>query len=128
MPVTIESLIVHADPRGCLFEPLRPDELPHQHNVHVALTDAGEVRGNHYHERGTEIAAVVGPALVRLGANGTVFDTVVAVNDVRRFTIPPGVSHAFQNTGDRPTVLVVFNTEPHDPADPDVVRDVLIRV
>lgn len=127
MPATIETLALHTDQRGLLFEPLGPDELPHQLNAHVALTEPGGVRGNHFHERGTEIATVLGPALVRIGRDGAVFDSVVPENEAWRFTIPPRASHAFQNIGERPMLLVVFNTQPHDPADPDVVRDVLIE-
>ena len=39
----------------------------------------------------------------------------------------PGIAHAFQNTGRGRMVLIGFNTEPHDPARPDVVRDVVIE-
>jgi hypothetical protein len=46
---------------------------------------------------------------------------------VTRFVIPPGVAHAIQNLGTQPMLLVAFRDRPHDLADPDVVRDVLIE-
>jgi hypothetical protein len=36
------------------------------------------------------------------------------------------VSHAFQNTGSEPMVLVAFSIAAYNPASPDVERDVLI--
>lgn len=124
----IKSVRVHRDARGCVFEPLNGDELLAQSNVHVVITEPGAVRGNHRHACGTEVLAVIGPALVRTRVGGVLQDTHVAAGEVVRFTLPPGVAHAIQNTGDRPQVLVSFNTAAHDPADPDVIRDVLIPV
>lgn len=124
----IKSVRVHRDQRGFVFEPLDGDELLAQSNVHVVITEPGAVRGNHRHAHGTEVLTVVGPVLVRTRAAGVLRDTHVSVDEVMRFTFPPGVAHAIQNTGDRRQVLVSFNTVAHDPADPDVVADVLIPV
>ncbi len=44
-----------------------------------------------------------------------------------RFVFPPGVAHAFKNTGDRAFLLVSFNSEEHDPARPDIERVELLR-
>lgn len=124
--MTSERLTVHADARGSVFEPLAPGEFAAQRNAHVVVTEPGAVRGNHYHRRGTEVLAVMGPARVRTRRDGEVADTEVPPGEVVRFTIPPGVSHAVRNTGTTPIVIVSFNTEPHDPERPDVVRDVLL--
>jgi dTDP-4-dehydrorhamnose 3,5-epimerase-like enzyme len=124
----VERLPLRADHRGAVTEPLRPDELPAQRNVHVVLTAPGQVRGNHRHRRGTEVLTVYGPALVRTREpGGDVLDHPVADGEAVRFTIPPGVAHAVRNTGDHPMLIVAFNTEPHDPAAPDVVAEVLIE-
>jgi UDP-2-acetamido-2,6-beta-L-arabino-hexul-4-ose reductase len=68
----------------------------------------------------------MGPALVRTRQGAEVTDTEVPAGEVLRFTIPPGVGHAIRNTGTSPIVLVSFNTELHDPENPDVVREVLL--
>ena len=124
--MTVESLPVHRDARGGVFEPLAPAAFAGQRNVHVVLTEPGAVRGNHYHTRGTEVLSVMGPALVRTRQGAEVADTQVPAGEVFRFTIPPGVGHAIRNTGTSPIVLVSFNTELHDPENPDVVREVLL--
>lgn len=42
--------------------------------------------------------------------------------------IPPVIPHAIQNTGETYSLLVAFDTEPHDPDKLDLVQDVLIDV
>jgi dTDP-4-dehydrorhamnose 3,5-epimerase-like enzyme len=64
--VRIEPVVFHQNSRGSVFEPLDPQHLAGQRNVHVVVTKPGCVRGNHYHTRGTEVVTVQGPALVRL--------------------------------------------------------------
>jgi dTDP-4-dehydrorhamnose 3,5-epimerase-like enzyme len=123
---SVEPLGGNRDPRGVVIEPLGPRELPIQRNVHLVLTGPGQVRGNHFHRLGTEIVTVLGPALVRLREQGELRDLVVPSGEAYRFVLPPGVSHAFQNTGSEPMVLIAFDSSAYDPASPDVQRDVLI--
>jgi dTDP-4-dehydrorhamnose 3,5-epimerase-like enzyme len=127
MGVTIEPLVCHRDNRGSVFEPLDPERLPSQRNVHVVVTEPGRVRGNHYHTRATEVLTVQGPALVRVRDEQGVQDTLIPEGAVTRFTIPPGMAHAIQNLGTRPTLLVAFRDRADDPAAPDVVREVLLE-
>jgi dTDP-4-dehydrorhamnose 3,5-epimerase-like enzyme len=115
-----------ADSRGVVCEPLAPEELPAQRNVHVVLTRPGGVRANHYHERGTEVMTVFGPALVRLRDGQGVRDIAVVPGTATRFTLPPGVAHAVLNTGTEAGVIISFNSLPHDAARPDLVREILI--
>jgi UDP-2-acetamido-2,6-beta-L-arabino-hexul-4-ose reductase len=126
--VTIEPVRSVTDARGLVVEPLDAGVLPVQRNVHLVLTEPGAVRGNHYHQRGREITLVLGPALFRYRDGTSLRDRQIPEGQACRITIPPGIAHAFQNTGTKPMVLIGFNTEPHDPARPDVVRDVLIDV
>ena len=120
--VAITKLQVHADARGAVFEPLEPQRLAGWRNVHAVITEPGAVRGNHRHRRGTEVTAVVGPALVRYREGEQTCDAQVPAGEVWRFEFPPGVAHAFKNTGEHGFVLVSFNTELHDPAAPDAER------
>jgi dTDP-4-dehydrorhamnose 3,5-epimerase-like enzyme len=126
-PVLVDVLACHRDARGAVFEPLAADEIAGHRNVHVVITAPGAVRGNHRHVRGREIVSVVGPVLVRYREGGEVRDADVPAGEVWRFTFPPGVAHAFRNTGQQPFILVAFNTEEHDQAAPDAIRDVLIE-
>ena len=110
-----------------MFEPITTAELFAQRNVHAVLTEPGAIRGNHFHQRGTEISVVIGPGLVRVRLTEGVRDFNIPKGEAWRFVFPPGVPHAFKNTGGDVQFMVAFNTEAHDPALPDVVREVLIE-
>jgi UDP-2-acetamido-2,6-beta-L-arabino-hexul-4-ose reductase len=122
----IETVATHRDARGALFEPVEVAHIPGTRNVHVVLTEPGFVRGNHRHLVGTEISVVMGPAQVRLKEDGVVRDVAVPAGETWRFTIPAGVSHAYRNPGPGTMVLIGFNSELHDPARPDAVRDEIL--
>ncbi|HMI74204.1 MAG TPA: hypothetical protein VK495_05825 [Steroidobacteraceae bacterium] len=123
---TVQSVKTHRDARGTLFEPLTDAELQAQKNVHVVLSHPGEIRGNHVHRTAVETTTVVGPCLVRLKEEGTVRDIDVPAGEILRLTIPPGVVHAFRNTGDSAMVLVSFSTNLHDPAGADTQREQIL--
>jgi UDP-2-acetamido-2,6-beta-L-arabino-hexul-4-ose reductase len=123
--VQIETIAMHADARGAVFEPLDDSELVRQRNTHVVLSEPGAIRGNHRHVVGSEITVVVGPAEVRYREAGTVHEVHVPAGVAQRFRFPAGVSHAFRNPGPGVMILASFNSEVHDPARPDLERDVL---
>lgn len=125
--VRITPLTLHRDHRGWVFELLEPDEFSWQRNAHLVLSEPGQVRGNHYHVKGTERVAVLGPALVRYREGETIRDVEIPEGAAWRFDFPPGVAHAIRNTGKAAQLTLAFNTEPHDREHPDVVREVLIE-
>ncbi len=122
----VQSVKTHRDTRGSVFEPLSDAELAAQKNVHVVLTQPNEVRGNHVHRTAVETTSVVGPCLIRLKEGGIVRDLEVPPGETWRLTIPPGVVHAFRNTGDSMMVLVSFSTNLHDPGGSDTLRDPIL--
>jgi dTDP-4-dehydrorhamnose 3,5-epimerase-like enzyme len=122
----VQSVKTHRDARGSVFEPLTDAELAGQKNVHVVLTQPNEVRGNHAHRTAVETTSVVGPCLIRLKEAGVIRDLDVPQGEIWRLTIPPGVVHAFRNTGDSAMVLVSFSTNVHDPAGSDTIREQIL--
>lgn len=126
MDLKPEVLTVHRDARGAVFEPLASDSLMSQRNVHVVLSEPGQIRGNHVHRLGTEVLVVQGPALVRMRAGGDPRDSVVPAGEVHRFVIPPGVAHAIRQEGPGQGLLIGFNTHAHDPQAPDTYPDPLL--
>ena len=127
MSVEFGELILHADDRGVVFEPVDLEQLVLQRNAHVVVSRPGVVRGNHYHLQGTEIIAVMGPALVRFKENEENRDIEVPADKVYQFTFPPHVPHAIKNSGNQSNLLVAFNTCTHDPENPDTVAEILIE-
>jgi len=128
MKVLIEQIKVFEDDRGLVFEPLKAEAFKQQRNAHVVISLPGVVRGNHYHRCGTEVITVQGPSRVCFREGNAIRDINVPDKKVFRFTIPPNVSHAIQNTGSESGVLMAFNTIEHDPENSDTVEDVLIPV
>jgi len=124
--VVVQSVKTHHDARGSLFEPLSDAELAGQKNVHVVLTQPNQVRGNHVHRTAVETTSVVGPCLVRLKEDGSIRDLEVPAGETWRLTIPPGVVHAFRNTGESMMVLVSFSTNLHDPTGSDTQREQIL--
>jgi len=125
--VIVEQVSRSADRRGWVMEPINEQQLAGQRNTHVALTEPGAIRGNHFHRHSTEIFVITGPGLVRWREDGVGREVQVPAEAAMRFTVPPGIPHAMKNTGDRPMLLVAFSTAPHDPANPDTQREVLIE-
>lgn len=126
MALKYDRLNVISDSRGLVFEPHLTDAFSAQRNAHVVISDPSVIRGNHYHLKGEETIAVLGPALVRFRNNDKIEEIEIPPRDVFRFTFPAGVSHAIQNLNESPNVLVAFNTIEHDPNDPDTMEDILL--
>ena len=122
----VHSVKTHRDARGSVFEPLNDAELAGQKNVHVVLTEPNAVRGNHVHRTAVETTSVAGPCLIRLKEDGVIRDLAVPAGEIWRLTIPPGVVHAFRNTGEDVMVLVSFSTNLHDPTGGDTQREQIL--
>jgi dTDP-4-dehydrorhamnose 3,5-epimerase-like enzyme len=124
--VRVETVKIHRDARGSLFEPLNEAELAAQKNVHVVITGPNEVRGNHRHASAVEMTTVVGPCLTRFKEAGVIRDFEVPAGETWRFVIPPGVAHAYRNTGSGPMVLISFSSEVHDPHATHTIREEIL--
>ena len=70
---------------------------------------------------------MVGPALIRFKENDELHDFEVPSGQVYKFIIPPKVVHAIKNIGDKPSILVAFNTVEHNPQNPDQVRENILN-
>jgi len=128
MKISYDHLKVISDARGLVFEPLVAKDFPDQKNAHIVLSMPGVVRGNHYHTRGTETVAVLGPALVRFREEEETKNVEISPGQAYRFVFPPGVSHAIKNLANGPNILMATNTVEHDPQNPDTVKEILIEV
>jgi len=73
--------------------------------------------------RGTEVALVLGPALVRYSDANGIQDVQISNGNLYCFTFPPKVAHAFGALGPEPMLLVGFNTEIYDFEHTDALPD-----
>jgi len=126
MPVKYENLNVIKDSRGVVFEPLEGDAISDKRNVHVVISGPGVIRGNHYHKKGEETIAVMGPALVRIRDDTEIREIEVPQGEAYSFIFPPGQSHAIKNLSNDINILMAFNTIGHDAQNPDTEVDVLL--
>ena len=127
MVVSYEKVPVVSDHRGLVLELLAAEDFASQRNAHMVVSSADVVRGNHYHAKGQETITILGPALVRFRKNERIEEIIVPHKEAWRFVFPPGVSHAIKNLSAEPNILVAFNTEEHDPVNPDTFTDMLIE-
>lgn len=114
---TIRDLELFTDERGWLAEFFRRDELPdelHPRMGYLSLTRSGVVRGPHEHEDQTDLFLFFDgtfriylwdarPDSPTLG-NRMRFDAGAARRTA--VIIPPGVVHAYRNTGDDDAFIV----------------------
>jgi UDP-2-acetamido-2,6-beta-L-arabino-hexul-4-ose reductase len=120
----IKRLDAFTDARGQVFEPLAGElaEVAGWPNFHVATVKPGAVRGNHLHPEGTEVIVLFGSeALLSYVEDGTSRQALVEADSAVVVTIPPGIPHAFRNTGEGDLVLLCFQSRAYDPDDPDRV-------
>ena len=126
MSVNYEKLNVIRDSRGVVFEPLEGDAISDKKNAHVVISEPGVIRGNHYHKKGEETIAVMGPALVRIRDDTEIREIEVPRGEAYCFIFPPGQSHAIKNLSEDTNILIAFNTIGHDTQNPDTEVDVLL--
>jgi len=126
MTLEYEKLRVVSDAKGVVFEPIGYRDILKQKNSHVVLSGPGVIRGNHYHVKGEEIMAVLGPALVRTKDNNVIDDVTIPEGQAYQFVFKPGVSHATKNLSIHDNLIAAFNTMEHDPANPDTVSDIIM--
>ena len=112
--VTFAPLTAYVDDRGWLIELYREDELAQENYPvmsYVSQTLPGIARGPHEHTEQSDYFAFMGPGQFTLYlwdtrlASPTCGNRMVVVlgeSNRQSVIIPPGVVHAYKNTGDKP--------------------------
>ena len=114
---TVEPLQVYQDGRGWLAEFFRHDELPdvrHPAMGYVSLTRAGATRGPHEHRDQTDLFAIFHGTFrlylwdARPGSPTYGYRQRLDVGEASpvRAIVPPGVVHAYRNTGEGDALIV----------------------
>lgn len=117
--VIFKPLTPFNDYRGWLIELYRDDEIPEENRpamCYVSETRPGIARGPHEHVEQSDYFAFIGPGDFTLylwdtriasPTWGNHMKVVVGESNKQSVIIPPGVVHAYKNTGKKPGV--VFN-------------------
>ena len=112
--VVFNALSAHTDSRGWLVELYRIDELSDEHHpvmAYISETLPGVARGPHEHVEQTDYFAFIGPGDftlylwdARAGSPtyGNCARLLVGESNKQSVIVPPGVVHAYRNTGNVP--------------------------
>lgn len=96
--------------------------------VHVVAIMPGQVRGNHYHEKTNEMLFFfAGKGAFYWEEEGRVHEHPVDGHPIL-IIIPPGIKHAFRNTGETTVFLLAVRDGKFDPDAQDIVRSVIAGV
>lgn len=118
--VVVRPLEKYVDGRGWLMELFREDEISSRFMPvmgYVSMTSAGIARGPHEHREQADLFAFLGPSMftITLWDNRASSPTfrlrqVVTAGETApaALLIPPGVVHAYQNTGSREGMVLNF--------------------
>jgi len=110
------------DERGWLFELIKSEKAG---QIFISTTKPGKVRGNHYHDTKVEkFCLVKGKALISLRKVNSAEQYAFDVDDtsIQIVDIPPGYTHAIQNTGTEDCIVLFWANEVMDPTRPDTYR------
>jgi dTDP-4-dehydrorhamnose 3,5-epimerase-like enzyme len=100
-------------------------------DVHIASIQPGHVRGNHYHEKKTELITVIYSDRWTFhwdtGADTPVRSREFSGHGAFSIEVPLQWSHAVKNDGVRDLWLFNMTDMPFDPAQPGATLDVVVR-
>ena len=118
--LVIRTLEQYHDERGWLTELFRSDELPAELQPemgYISATKPGVVRGPHEHREQSDLFCFLGTSSFRLycwdnreGADNyrERYLTDIEAGKIVAVIIPPGVVHAYKNTGSQDGLIVNF--------------------
>lgn len=118
--VIIKKVEKHCDQRGWLMECFRQDEIPADIMPvmsYVSMTNPGIARGPHEHVQQTDIFFFMGSTLFTLylwdnrkdsATYGNKQVVTLPENEPTVAIVPPGVVHAYRNSGDKPGLVLNY--------------------
>lgn len=114
--IVIKKVESHSDNRGWLAEIFREDELESWFKPamgYISVTYPGVVRGPHEHKEQTDYFCFLGNFSLYLWDNRKDSPTYMNKKIVRTAgkliaVIPPGIVHAYKNTGEKDAVVLNF--------------------
>ncbi|MCB1964627.1 MAG: cupin domain-containing protein [Candidatus Accumulibacter sp.] len=131
--VSRRELCRREDARGWLLKLLMREHIGGPLDfgeIYVTAATAGQVKGNHFHEKAREWFCVLqGRALmaVQVMASGESAQVELSADAPAIVEVAPGVAHAFRNSGSETMLLLAYADDPYNAAAPDEQRVVLLE-
>ena len=131
--VSRRALLRREDSRGWLIKLLMREHISTDlrfGEIYITAAHAGQVKGNHFHERAREWFSVIqGRALMatRVLTSGESAFTRLDADTPEIIEVAPGVAHAFKNDGSETMLLLAYADVPYDAQAPDEQRVILLE-
>jgi dTDP-4-dehydrorhamnose 3,5-epimerase-like enzyme len=131
--VTRRELLRREDSRGWLVKLLMREHITANREfgeIYITAAHAGQVKGNHFHERAREWFCVIqGSATMatRVMASGESALTALSAEHPEIIEVAPGVAHAFKNDGSEMMLLLAYADDPYNAQSPDECRVTLLE-
>lgn len=131
--VTRRALLRREDARGWLVKLLMREHITtgaEFGEIYITAANAGQVKGNHFHERAREWFSVIqGQALMatRVMTGGESALTRLSADTPEIIEVAPGVAHAFKNDGSELMLLLAYADFPYNARSPDEQRVILLE-
>ncbi|MFB6356902.1 MAG: hypothetical protein ABEJ65_10355 [bacterium] len=114
----IEPLDRFSDERGWVSEVYSGELGAQLQNIHLGSMEPGVVRGNHRHNESREwIVFLSVPIMIRLGTPADYVEQTIEEPSV--VSLPPGVAHAFKNTGKSVAYFTAYRDTRYNEDNPD---------
>jgi len=129
--VKIHDLVLRKDERGWLAEIIRAEQLEDKTfgQITVAITAPNMIRGNHYHKLNREWFCVV-EGIMKLSLKDVktkkTREYILSGKEPQSIRVTPGLSHALKNIGKQNAILLIYNSRPYNPNDPDTYPEKVI--
>lgn len=131
--VVRRELLRREDARGWLIKLLMREHITERREfgeIYITAATAGQVKGNHYHERAREWFCVIQGAATmatRVMATGESALTELHAQHPEMIEVAPGVAHAFRNSGSELMLLLAYADDPYNAQSPDECRITLLE-
>lgn len=126
-PYSIETLTLHCDARGALYEALRftSQDIPRGGQIYIYTVAPGARRGDHFHGHKSEwFTCVAGRVrLLMKTQQGDRVDQTLDAGAPKMVFAGPGTSHAVVNETSEVAVIMAYASKEFDPADPDTTLE-----
>ncbi len=129
--IQVREVEFYQDNRGWCIRPISDDDIEKGiiSDIHMVSMKPGAIIGNHYHVNKTENILIIGSTCRLLTVDNSTKEKeekILENNDKILFVIPPDVTHAIENIGNKVSYLFCFSNVKDRSKNLDVVSNKII--